>query len=73
MACGRAYDIESRHILRLISNVFRNSNAWPLYHDTVPLTLCSDTVARESTALLIIFRQLRRVVQKIPLEIFYDG
>ena len=37
MACGRARDVNQRHVLRLISNVFKNSNARPLYRDTVPL------------------------------------
>ena len=26
----------SRHVLWLISNVFKNSNTWPLYRDTMP-------------------------------------
>ena len=38
MACGRTRDVDSRHVLRLISNVFKNSNARPLYSDTVPLS-----------------------------------
>ena len=32
-------DVPLRHVLWLISNGFKNSNARPLYRDTVPLTL----------------------------------
>ena len=32
-----AHDVHIRHVLRLIWNVFKNSNTWPLYRDAVPL------------------------------------
>ena len=31
--------VHLRHVLQLISSVFKNSNAQPLYSDTVPLIL----------------------------------
>ena len=34
------HDVHIRHILWFISNVFKNSNTWPLYHDTMPLKIC---------------------------------
>ena len=37
MASGRARDVDLHHVLRLISSVFKNSNARPLYSDTLPL------------------------------------
>ena len=53
-SCGRgtqhvvgrlcACDVPLRHVLWLISNGFRNSNARPLYRDTVPLICKSKCV-----------------------------
>ena len=39
MACGCVRDVDSHHVLQLISNVFKSSNAWPLYGDTMPLNI----------------------------------
>ena len=56
----RAHDVHIRHVLRLIWNVFKNSNTRPLYRDTVPLRtrflvpnyICNLNLWKEGTFLL---------------------
>ena len=52
VACGH-HTVHIRHVLRLIWNVFKNSNTRPLYHDTVPLITFSNLLWHKAWVWLI--------------------